>query len=86
MVFGSLTGWYVGLSIAGAVVLVVVILVATILHLARVIGQQAREITFALDDCRANTVGLWDTQKVVEGVKDINKSAAAARGLLEAQQ
>ncbi|MHB1533427.1 MAG: hypothetical protein ACYC1D_02245 [Acidimicrobiales bacterium] len=85
MVLGSLTGWYVGFSIGAAVVAIVVILVAMILRLARTIGVQAREVTLALDDCRENTMSLWEVNKVVTGVKDINRSAAAAREMLEAQ-
>ena len=81
----SLTGWYVGFSITAVVVAIVVVLVAIILHLARTIAIQAREITLALDDGRNNTMAMWNVGKVVEGVKDINRSAAAARELLEAQ-
>jgi hypothetical protein len=73
------------LTIAIVVVLIVVVLVAIILNLARKIAIQARQVTWALDDCRANTVALWDVQQVVSGVKDINKSAAAAREMLENQ-
>ncbi|MDQ6837432.1 MAG: hypothetical protein M3137_03590 [Actinomycetota bacterium] len=80
-----LTGWYVGFIITTVIVLIVVILVAIILRLARKIGIQARDVTLALDDCRANTMALWDVQQVNSGVKDINRSAAAARELLEAE-
>ncbi|MGH9076897.1 MAG: hypothetical protein ACRDY0_05495 [Acidimicrobiales bacterium] len=83
---GSLSGWYTGFSIAAVVVAIVVVLVMVILRLARKIGIQAREVTLALDDCRANTMALWDVQQVVTGVKQINQNAAAARELLEAQQ
>jgi hypothetical protein len=81
----SLTGWYVGFSVTAVVVAIVVVLVAIILNLARTIALQAREVTLALDDGRANTMALWEVSKVVEGIKDINRSATAARELLEAQ-
>lgn len=82
---GVQTGWYVGFGIAAVIIVIVVVLVAVILRLARKIGIQARDVTLALDDCRANTMALWDVQVVNDGVKDINRSAAAARGLLEAE-
>jgi len=85
VVVAALTGWYVGLTIAIVVVVIVVVLVAIILNLARKIAVQARKVTLALDDCRYNTTALWDVQALVSGVKDINKSAAAARELLENQ-
>ncbi|MDQ6783505.1 MAG: hypothetical protein M3063_08705 [Actinomycetota bacterium] len=80
-----LTGWYVGFIIATAVVIIVVILVVVILRLARTIAIQARDVTLALDDCRANTMALWEVQQVNTGVKDINRSAASARELLETE-
>ncbi len=82
----SLTGWIVGFSIAAVVVLIVVVLVAIILRLARVIALQAREVTFALDDARENTTAMWQVSKVTEGIKDINRTAAAAREVLEGRQ
>lgn len=80
---GVQTGWYVGFTIAAVIILIVVLLVAIILRLARKIAIQARDVTLALDDCRAHTTALWDVQVVNDGVKDINRSAAAARQLLE---
>lgn len=78
-----LTGWYVGMAIAAAVIVVVVVVVATILSLARRIGEQARAVTFALDECRRNTMALWDVPIVNAAIADINNSAVAARGVLE---
>ena len=78
-----LTGWYVGFGIAAVVIVIVVVLVAVILSLARRIGMQAREVTLALEDCRVNTLPLWDIGLVNAAVVDINKSATAARGVLE---
>lgn len=78
-----LTGWYVGLAIAAAVIVIVVVLVAIILSQARRIGTQARTITFALEDCRRNTMALWDVPVVNSAVEDIVNSAVTARGVLE---
>ncbi len=78
-----LTGWYVGFIIAAVVIVVVVILVGWILSLARRIGEQARTITLGLDECRINTVALWDVPVVNAAIEDINNSAVAARGVLE---
>lgn len=82
---GVQTGWYVGFGIAAVVIVIVVVLVAVILRLARKISIQARDVTLALDECRNNTLALWDVQMVNDGVKDINRSAAAARHLLESE-
>ncbi|MDQ2727148.1 MAG: hypothetical protein M3Y91_04600 [Actinomycetota bacterium] len=78
----ALTGWYVGFFVAAIVIVIVVVLVAIILRVARKIAIQARVVTLALEDCRVNTLPLWDIQAVNAGVTDINRSAAAARGLL----
>lgn len=78
-----LTGWYVGFIITAIVIVVVVILVAEILSLARRIGEQARTVTFALDQVRENTIALWDVPVVNEAIEDITNSAATARGVLE---
>lgn len=78
-----LTGWYIGFILAAIVIVVVVILVATILNLASRIGVQARTVTRALDDCRRNTMALWDVPSVNAAIEDINNSAVAARGVLE---
>ncbi|MGH9070094.1 MAG: hypothetical protein ACRDX8_02735 [Acidimicrobiales bacterium] len=78
-----LTGWYVGYIIAAAIIVVVVLVVATILTLARRIGIQARAVTLALEECRRNTLALWDVPIVNNAIEDINNSAVAARGVLE---
>lgn len=79
----SLTGWYVGFVIAAVLITVVVILVAVILRLAQKIGEQANAITLGLDDCRANTMALWNVQIVDDGIKDITRSATQVREILE---
>ncbi|MGH9070000.1 MAG: hypothetical protein ACRDX8_02235 [Acidimicrobiales bacterium] len=78
-----LTGWYVGFIIAAVLITAVVALVATILFLARLIGEEARTVTLDLEECRRNTMALWDVPVVNSAIEDINNSAAAARGVLE---
>ena len=79
----ALTGWYVGYAITAVVIAIVVVLVASILGLARRIGVQAKAITAALDEGRINTLPLWDVDKVNGGVRSIIKSAQTARAVLE---
>jgi hypothetical protein len=78
----TMTGWYVGYVIAAVVITIVVILVGTILALARRIGVQALQITAALDEARINTLPLWEVDKVNSGVRSIIKSAQSARQVL----
>jgi len=80
-----LTGWFVGLGIAGVVVAVVVVLVGIILGLARRISVQARAITGALNQARVNTLALWDIDKVNEGIRLTIGHAQRARASLEAK-
>ncbi len=78
----SLSGWYVGYIIAGVIITVVVVLVGIILALARRIGEQAAQITAALDEARINTLPLWDVDKINSGVRSITRSAQTARQVL----
>lgn len=78
----TLTGWYVGYTIAAVVITIVVVLVGIILALARRIGVQALQITAALDEARINTLPLWEVDKVNTGVRSIIKSAQTARQVL----
>jgi anti-sigma-K factor RskA len=78
----SLSGWYVGYIIAGVIITVVVVLVGIILALARRIGEQAADITAALDEARINTLPLWDVDKINSGVRSITRSAQTARQVL----
>jgi len=80
-----LTGWFVGLSIAGIVVTIVVVLVAVILGLARRISVQARAISGALNQGRVNTLALWDVDKVNEGIRLTIGHAQQARSSLESR-
>jgi len=81
----SLFSWYVGLTIAGVLITVVVILVAIILTMARRIAVQAQAITDSLEESQVHTLALWDVAQVNEGLTGIVGSAQAARGVLEAK-
>lgn len=78
-----LTGWYVGLAIAGVVIGIVVVLVSSILALARRIAEQAMAITQSLAEGRDYTQPLWDVARVNDTVREITTSAAKARAVLE---
>ncbi len=75
----SLSGWYVGYAITAVIIAIVVVLVATILGLARRIGVQALAIEESLENSRVHTLPLWDVDKVNSGVRSIIKSASQAR-------
>jgi hypothetical protein len=57
-------GWYVGLIIGFAVVLVVVVAVASILTSASRINDQARQAIEAVDLARERTGALWDASRI----------------------
>ena len=78
----ALTGWYVGYAIAAVVIAIVVVLVASILGLARRIAFQALQIEESLEHSRVNTLPLWEVDKVNSTVRSITKSAAQARAAL----
>lgn len=77
-----LTGWYVGYAIGAVIVSLVVVLVATILTLARKIGVQAQEAIVALDEARVNTLPLWEVNKASDGLRSITMTASRARAVL----
>lgn len=81
----SLSGWYIGFTLGGVTITVVVILVGTILGEARIIAGQALAITESLDDGRLNTMALWDVDLINRSVIGINRNAAKARAALESQ-
>lgn len=66
----SLFGWYLGLSIAFAVIVVVVAVVASILTLAGRIAEQAPLATEGLLVVQKNT-------SLIPAVADVNKSGLA---------
>jgi hypothetical protein len=78
----SLFGWYVGLSIAFAIVVVVVALVASILTLANRISQQAPLATAGLNAVAENTSLIPAVNTVNASGMAILKACQAARGAL----
>ncbi|MDQ6616903.1 MAG: hypothetical protein M3083_19680 [Actinomycetota bacterium] len=81
-----LTGWYVGFAITIVIIAIVVILVASILTLARRIGGQAIAIEESLNEGRLATLGLWNMSNVNEELNQIVRRAATARSVLEGRQ
>jgi len=78
----SLFGWYVGLSLAFAIVVVVVALVASILTLANRISQQAPLATAGLTAVAENTSLIPAVNSVNASGMAILKACQAARGAL----
>ena len=78
----SLFGWYVGLSIAFAIIVVVVALVASILTLANRISQQAPLATAGLNAVAENTSLIPAVNTVNASGMAILKACQAARGAL----
>ena len=78
----SLFGWYVGLSLAFAVVVVVVALVASILTLANRISQQAPLATAGLTAVAENTSLIPAVNTVNASGMAILKACQAARRAL----
>jgi hypothetical protein len=75
-------GWYIGLGIGFAIIVVVVILVGAILTLARRIGVQAREAIDGLDEARVTTLPLWDLRDTNRSLQAILDAARRARTIL----
>jgi hypothetical protein len=73
-----MSGWAIGFTLGAAVVLVVVVLLATMIFLARRIDAKAQAIVTGLHTARDHTAGLWN-------VADTNVAASrivdAAKGL-----
>lgn len=78
----NLFGWYVGFIIAFAIIVVVVVLVASILQLASRINRQAVDGTEALVQAQLTTAPIWDLDKANNSLKAILKSAQGARKAL----
>jgi hypothetical protein len=78
----SLFGWYVGLSIAFAIVVVVVALVASILTLAGRISQQAPLATAGLKAVAENTSLIPAVETVNASGMAILRACQAARAAL----
>jgi hypothetical protein len=78
----SLFGWYVGLSIAFAVIVVVVALVASILTLAARIAEQAPVATAGLNAVAENTSLIPAVDTVNASGLAILRACQAARAAL----
>jgi hypothetical protein len=78
----SLFGWYVGLSIAFAIIVVVVALVASILTLASRIAEQAPLATAGLNAVAENTSLIPAVHTVNASGLGILKGCKAARAAL----
>jgi hypothetical protein len=82
LVAESLFGWYVGLSIAFAVIVVVVAVVASILTLGQRISQQAPLATAGLEAVAENTSLIPAIPTVNASGLAILKACQAARAAL----
>jgi hypothetical protein len=78
----SLFGWYVGLSIAFAIIVVVVALVASILTLAARIAEQAPVATAGLNAVAENTSLIPAVDTVNQSGMAILRACQAARAAL----
>ena len=78
----SLFGWYVGLTIAFAIIVVVVAIVASILTLANRISEQAPLATAGLNAVQENTSLIPAVPVVNESALAILKACQTARGAL----
>ena len=78
----SLYGWYVGLSIAFAIIVVVVALVASILTLANRIAEQAPLATVGLNAVAENTSLIPAVDTVNQSGLAILRACQAARAAL----
>ena len=78
----SLFGWYLGLSIAFAVIIVVVAVVASIMTLAQRIAEQAPLATAGLDAVAENTSLIPAVDTVNASGLAILKACQAARAAL----
>lgn len=79
----SMFGWYLGFAIGGAVVLVVVLVVGTIIFYAQRIGRQAETATAAISDAYRNTLPLWEVADTNRSARGILEDARTARNVLE---
>jgi len=78
----SLFGWYLGLIIAFAVIVVVVAIVASILTLAARIAEQAPVATAGLNQVAENTSLIPAVEVVNNTTMAILKACKTARGAL----
>jgi hypothetical protein len=78
----SLFGWYVGLTVAFGVIVVLVAVVASILTLAQRIAEQATAATAGLDAVAGNTASIPALGTVNASGVAVLKACQAARAAL----
>lgn len=77
-----LDGWYIGLSIALGIVLALVVVVTLILHVARQLGIQNRDIGNALAVIRRHTATMADVRDINGDTSGINQELKELRAQL----
>ena len=77
-----LFGWYAGLAIAFAIIVVVVVEVQEVLRLARQIGVQAQMAIQGLEGAYTNTAPLYDLQRTIDFARTIIADLLATRKAL----
>jgi hypothetical protein len=83
MLIAQFGGWYLGMAIATAILVVVVGIVASLLTLATRIADQAIVAANDLDNVRMNTLALADVQRIntsALGILDAARAGRAAAG------
>jgi hypothetical protein len=79
MLIAQFGGWYLGMAIATAILVVVVGIVASLLTLATRIAEQAIVAAGDLDRVRLNTLALADVQQINTSAIGILEAARAGR-------
>jgi hypothetical protein len=77
----SSTGWQIGYTVGGLVVVAVVALVVPILVLAHLIGKQAKDINESLQESVTNTAALAGLRTTIESAEAI--TAGLRRGRIK---
>ncbi len=78
-----MSGWAIGYIIGGAVVVVVVAVLLTMIALAKSIADRGQSILAALETAQENTAGLWSVRTTNTVAGRIVEAATAARESLE---
>lgn len=78
----NLNGWYVGYAIASVLIVVVVMLVAWILSLARRIGTQVNTIVAEISEIKVTTAPIPAVGKLNASLGTVVNQAATARHAL----
>lgn len=79
----NLTGWYAGLVIGAVAVFAVVVLVATVLGLARTLGAKARDVSLTLDRACRNTCAMTEVAAIIVDAHQISVLLADLRRNLD---